>query len=119
MNPQINEFLDRIRQLEVDIEQEVQRRRQQFQADFDQRKVKFEHEVLNQQRRFKQGVVNYLLTSDWRHLLTMPLIYPVLLPMLLLDVMVSLYQWVCFPLYSMPRVKRSDFLSMTAPIWPI
>jgi len=109
MNPQINEFLDRIRQLEVDIEQEVQRRRQQFQADFDQRKVKFEHEVLNQQRRFKQGVVNYLLTSDWRHLLTMPLIYPVLLPMLLLDVMVSLYQWVCFPLYSMPRVKRSDF----------
>jgi acyl dehydratase len=109
MNPQINEFLDRIRQLEVDIEQEVQRRRQQFQADFDQRKVKFEHEVLSQQRRFKQGVVNYLLTSDWRHLLTMPLIYPVLLPMLLLDVMVSLYQWVCFPLYSMPRVKRSDF----------
>ena len=53
MNAQINEFLDRIRQLEADIEQEVQRRRQQFQADFDQRKVKFEHEVLDQQRRFK------------------------------------------------------------------
>ncbi len=109
MNAKINEFLDRIRQLEVDIEQEVQRRRQQFQADFDQRKVKFEKEVLDQQRRFKQGVISYVLTSDWRHLLTMPLIYPVLLPMLLLDVMVTLYQWVCFPLYNMPRVTRSDF----------
>jgi acyl dehydratase len=109
MNTQIHEFLDRIRQLEADIEQEVQRRRQQFQADFDQRKVKFEKEVLDQQRRFKQGVVSYVLTSDWRHLLTMPLIYPVLLPMLLLDAMVTLYQWVCFPLYNMPRVKRSDF----------
>ena len=109
MNAQINEFLDRIRQLEADIEQEVQRRRQQFQADFDQRKVNFEKEVLDQQRRFKEGVLSYVLTSDWRHLLTMPLIYPVLLPMLLLDGMVTLYQWVCFPLYSMARVKRSDF----------
>ena len=109
MNAQITEFLDRIRQLEADIELEVQRRRQQFQADFDQRKVKFEHEVLDQQRRFKEGVVRYVLTSDWRHLLTIPLIYPVLLPMVLLDGMVTLYQWVCFPLYNMPRVRRSDY----------
>ena len=109
MNPQIQEFLDRIRQLEADIEQEVQRRRQQLQADFDLRKVKFEKEVLAQQQHFKEGLLSYVLTSDWRHLLTMPLIYPVLLPMLLLDVMVTLYQWVCFPLYNMPRVNRSDF----------
>ena len=109
MNPQIQEFLDRIRQLEADIEQEVQRRRQEFQADFDQRKVKFEKEVLTQQQHFKEGLLSYVLTSDWRHLLTMPLIYPVLLPMLVLDAMVTLYQWVCFPWYDMPRVKRSDF----------
>jgi len=109
MNPQIQEFLDRIRQLESDIEQEVQRRRQEFQADFDQRKVKFEKEVLTQQQHYKEGLLSYVLTSDWRHLLTMPLIYPVLLPMLVLDAMVTLYQWVCFPWYDMPRVKRSDF----------
>ena len=109
MNPQIHEFLARIRQLEAEMEQEVQRRRQQFQADFDQRKVVFEQEVLAQQRHFQEGVLTYVLTSDWRHWLTMPLIYPVLLPMLVLDAMLSLYQWVCFPLYQMPRVQRSDY----------
>jgi acyl dehydratase len=109
MSPQIHDFLARIRQLETDIELEVQRRRQQFQADFEQRKVQFDQEVLAQQRHFKEGLLSYMLTSDWRHLLTMPLIYPVLLPMLVLDAMVTLYQWVCFPLYNVPRVKRSDF----------
>jgi acyl dehydratase len=109
MNPQIQEFLDRIRQLEADIEQEVQRRRQQFQADLDHRKVELEKEVLAQQQHVKEGLLSYVLTSDWRHWLTMPLIYPVLLPMLVLDAMVTLYQWVCFPLYDMARVKRSDF----------
>jgi len=109
MNPNIREFLDRIRQLEADIEQEARQRRQQFQADFEARKVRFENEVLAQQRRFRQGVWHYVFTAEWRSVLSVPFIYPVLLPMLLLDFFVTLYQWVCFPLYRMPRVRRSDY----------
>ncbi len=109
MNPNIREFLDRIRQLEADIEQEVQHRRQQFQADFEARKVRFENEVLAQQRRFRQGVWHYVFTAEWRSVLSVPFIYPVLLPLLLLDFFVTLYQWVCFPLYRIPRVRRSDY----------
>lgn len=109
MNANIHEFLERIRQLEADIEQEIQLRRQQLQADFDQHKVKFEKEVLAQQRRFKEGLLRYVLTADWRHVLSVPFIYPVLLPMVFLDFFVTLYQWVCFPLYRIARVKRSDY----------
>lgn len=109
MNANIHEFLERIRQLEAEIEQEIQLQRQQLQADFDERKVNFEKEVLAQQRRFKEGLLRYVLAADWRHVLTVPFIYPVLLPMVLLDCFVTLYQWVCFPLYRIPRVKRSDY----------
>jgi acyl dehydratase len=109
MDDNIGEFLQRIRALEAQIEQEFQQRRQQLQADFENRKVQFEAEVLAQQRRFKEGVLRYVLTADWRHVLSVPFIYPVLLPMLLLDAFVTLYQWVCFPLYRIPRVKRSDY----------
>jgi hypothetical protein len=35
MNPQIQEFLERIQQLEAAIEQEAKSRRQQWQADFE------------------------------------------------------------------------------------
>ena len=80
--------------------------------------MRFEKEVLAQQRRFKEGLWRYLVTSEWRNVLSAPFIYPVLLPMLL-DAFVTLYQWLCFPLYRMPRVQWADFLSTTAPIWPI
>jgi putative component of membrane protein insertase Oxa1/YidC/SpoIIIJ protein YidD len=108
MNPNIREFLDRIRQLEADIEQEAQNRRQHFQADFEERKVRFDAQVLAQQKRFQKGIFRYVLNAEWRNVLSVPFIYPVLLPMLLLDFFVTLYQWVCFPLYRIPLVKRSD-----------
>ncbi|KZS00849.1 Uncharacterized protein APZ42_002689, partial [Daphnia magna] len=61
MNPQIQEFLERIQQLEAAIEQEAKSRRQQWQADFEERKVRFEKEVLAQQKRFKAGLLGYVL----------------------------------------------------------
>jgi len=109
MNPDIREFLARIRELETRIEREAQQRRQQWQADFEASKVKFESEVLAQQKRFKMGLLRYVLSAEWRSVLSVPFIYPVIVPLLLLDVFVTLYQWVCFPLYRIPRVKRGDF----------
>jgi hypothetical protein len=95
--------------LEAAIEQEAKSRRQQWQADFEEHKVRFEKEVLAQQKRFKAGLLGYVLTADWRHVLCVPFIYPVLLPMLMLDAFITLYQWVCFPLCGIPRVKRSGY----------
>ena len=109
MSPQIQEFLDRIQRIELAIEQEAKARRQHWQADFEAHKVRFEKEVLAQQKRFQQGLLIYVLTAEWRHVLCVPFIYPVLVPMLLLDFFVSIYQWVCFPLLNIPRVRRSDF----------
>ena len=109
MNSDILEFLERIRELEARIEREAQARRQQWQADFESRKVRFEAEVLAQQKRFRMGLLRYLLSAEWRSVLSVPFIYPVIVPLVLLDVFVTLYQWVCFPLYRIPRVQRSDF----------
>ena len=109
MSPQIQEFLDRIQRIELAIEQEAKTRRQHWQADFEANKVRFEKEVLAQQKRFKQGLLVYVLTAEWRHVLCVPFIYPVLVPMLMLDFFVYVYQWVCFPLFNIPRVRRSDF----------
>jgi hypothetical protein len=41
MNPKIQEFLDRIQQLEATMEQEALLRRQQWLADFDAHKMHF------------------------------------------------------------------------------
>lgn len=110
MNPDIRDFMERIRELESRIEQEAQIRRQQWQADFETRKVRFEAEVLAQQKRFKMGLLRYVFSAEWRSVLSVPFIYPVIVPLILLDVSVTLYQWVCFPLYRIPRVRRGRYL---------
>ena len=109
MNTQIEALLETIREMEHEIEWELQRRRTGLKADFDAQRVRFEHEVLEQQKRFKMGVLKYLLSSDIKSLLSAPLIYAVFFPMVLLDLFVWVYQWVCFPLYGLARVKRADY----------
>lgn len=42
--------------------------------------------------------------------LTAPLIYSMIVPLLLLDLWASLYQQLCFRIYGVPRVRRGDYL---------
>jgi hypothetical protein len=110
MNPRIGELLERIRQIETEVEEEVQRRRAALHADFEHRRIHFEHEVLEQQRRFKIGLMSYVLNAELRHVVTAPFIYAVFFPLLLLDLVVTAYQYICFPLYRIPRIRRRDYL---------
>ncbi len=109
MNPKISEILARIQQMELEIEQEMKRKRAELQADFEETRVRFEHEVLEQQRRFKIGLLKYMLSANLRTALTAPVIYAVFFPMVLLDISVTVYQHICFRAYGIPRVKRSDY----------
>ncbi|PQA80583.1 hypothetical protein C5F52_24545 [Limnohabitans sp. TS-CS-82] len=109
MNPKISELLARIQQMEREIEQEMKRKRAELQADFEETRVRFEREVLEQQRRFKTGLFKYILSADLRTALTAPIIYAVFFPMVLLDLSVTIYQHICFRAYGIPRVKRSDY----------
>jgi hypothetical protein len=110
MNPKIAEMLARIRQIEEDVEQEVQHRREELHADFESRRIRFEREVLEQQRRFKQGIFRYLRDAKLRNVVSAPFIYAVIVPLVLVDLAVTLYQTICFPLYRIPRVRRRDYL---------
>lgn len=109
MNPKIKELLERIRQIQDEIEQEMARRRAELHTDFENRRVRFEREVLEQQRRFKMGLFKYLRQARFRNVISAPIIYSVLVPMLLLDLFVTIYQYTCFPLYGIPRVRRRDY----------
>ncbi len=44
------------------------------------------------------------------NLITGPIIYSVILPLLVLDAFVSLYQLLCFPIYKVKAFRRSDYI---------
>ena len=69
----------------------------------------FEEEVIRRHKALKTGLVKYVLHARLRNLLTAPLIYSLSIVLLLLDITVSIYQLICFPIYGIKRVKRSDY----------
>ncbi len=110
MTPKIAELIERIHALQEELEIELALRREELRFTLIDRKVRFEQEMLKRHREFKTGLLRYLATARLRNLATAPLIYAMIVPLLLLDASVTLYQWLCFPLYRIPRVKRRDYL---------
>jgi hypothetical protein len=61
-------------------------------------------------RQLRQGLLVYVGSSSILTLLTAPMIYSLMLPLALIDLWVTLYQLVCFPIYGIPYVPRRAFL---------
>lgn len=110
MNANIDELIARIRQIEDEIEAELRSRRNELQANFEQGRIRFKREILEQQRRFKTGLLRYLAETHLLNILTAPVIYSCIFPLLMLDLFITVYQRICFPVYGITRVPRDDFM---------
>lgn len=106
MNRNTDELLARIRILQDELEEEYRKARD----DWAQKKEELAGEFLRQQRRYKTGLVRFLLRSRLLVILTAPVIYAGWIPFLLMDLFVTLYQSICFPIYRIPKVRRADYL---------
>lgn len=47
-----------------------------------------------------------------RHFLSVPFIWILIFPAIILDLFVELYHRICFPLYGLPLIKRSDYIKI-------
>ncbi|KAB0669629.1 hypothetical protein F6V30_12570 [Oryzomonas sagensis] len=110
MAPQIDELIQKIRELEEELEVEFRTKREQFQFIIEEKRVRFAEEAARQQRRLKTGFFRYLAESRPLNVLTAPVIYAGFIPFLLLDLFLLIYQAVCFPIYEIPKVKRAEYL---------
>jgi hypothetical protein len=108
--PSIAALLLRIRALEETIEIELAKRRAEFHYSVHKRKVKFDQLVLHQHQELKIGLIHYIAHARFLILLTAPFIYSLIVPLVLLDIWLWLYQAICFRIYEIPKVRRSDYL---------
>ena len=106
MNKNIDELLVKIRTLQDELEAEYCRTRDEWA----QKKQELADEFLRQQRRYKTGLFRFLLRTRFLVALTAPVIYLGWIPFLLMDLFISIYQAICFPIYRIPKVRRADYL---------
>ena len=110
MNDKISALLRSIKELEDAIEDDLGKKRAEFRFTFEQRKIRFEEDVLLQHRRLKTGLIQHFRQVPLRELVTAPIIYGMIFPFALLDLCVTAYQITCFPMYGIAKVRRSEYL---------
>lgn len=107
----LNQILEQIHQLESEIFEELHKKQHEYGYKIHRQGVEFAERVRIQHGRIRKKLHHYLLGSRFLVLLTTPLIYACLIPIAFLDLICSAYQWVCFPIYRIPWVRRSDYIS--------
>ena len=75
-------------------------------------KVWFSEKIKREHRKLKTSLVRYVLHSRIMAILTAPFIYAVIVPFVLLDLFVTVYQTVCFPVYGIPKARRRDYVAI-------
>ena len=110
MNTDISKLLEDMRGLQDQLEQFFEDTRESFRYTLEDGRVRFSQEVQQLQRRYRTGAFRYLLDADWRSLATAPVIYSMLVPLLVIDLSFTVYQHICFRVYSVPRVSRRDYM---------
>ncbi len=74
------------------------------------KRIEFERSVRQAHRKLRGNFFHWLVTDRPQNLITGPLIYGMVIPLLLLDGCVSFCQWACFPIYGSTKARRSDYL---------
>ncbi|MGZ3319880.1 MAG: hypothetical protein ACXU9C_02755 [Xanthobacteraceae bacterium] len=110
MNPKIAALTTKIQILEAELEAELAQRRAELRVGLEKGRALFEEEILRRHRELRTRLSTYVLNARPSVVLTAPIIYAVIVPLVLLDLFVTVYQSVCFPVYGIPKVRRREYL---------
>jgi hypothetical protein len=110
MNPKIAALTTKIQILEAELEAELAQRRAELRVGLEKGRAFFEEEILRRHRELRTRLSTYVLNARPAVVLTAPIIYAVIVPLVLLDLFVTVYQSVCFPVYGIPKVRRRKYL---------
>lgn len=110
MTERVDTLLEDIRELEQELEIELAKAGAGLRIGLEQGRARFEAEVLRRHRELKTGLARYLSRANPLVVLTAPVIYSLIVPFVILDVWVSIYQAVCFRVYGIPQVRRSGYM---------
>lgn len=100
MNPQIAALVQKLRQMEAELELLFATQRAQLAFTVHERAVRFEERVLQGHRQIRTRLARYLRNTRPLLVVTAPIIYALIVPLCLQDRFVTIYQVVCYSIVS-------------------
>lgn len=112
-NHTLEEIRGRLKRIEAELSSEldrlVERNREQFSYTVEAGKVRFGEGVRALHASYRTGFIAYIRQAPLSYLLSAPITYSLILPLLLVDLWTTIFQQICFRIYGIDIVKRSDY----------
>ena len=110
MNDRIQQLLKQMTVLEDDLREALHQQETNMLFQIRGKRVEFEQSIKQTHRRLKTRFFRWLVTDRPQNLITGPVIYSMIVPLAILDLFVTVYQAVCFPVYRVEKVRRGDYI---------
>lgn len=110
MNNNIQQLLDQITALEDELRTALREQPSSIFFQIKGKRVEFEKSIQETHKRLKNNFFRWLITNRPQNLITGPIIYSMIIPLLVTDLFVSFYQATCFPIYGIKKVRRADYV---------
>ncbi len=109
MSSSVDHIAANLREAGQAVARDVHARQGRWRYHVRRRRVWFDREVRHAHQQLKQSIPAFIRHGSGLNLLTTPIVYSLCLPLLLLDVWVTVYQRTCFPIYGIHRVPRRAY----------
>ena len=109
MKVDLSDTLQRIRQLEKELEEEIRTKNRQIIQSYKTQKIKIAAGLREQQKKYRESLSRYIFGPRLSSVITGPIIYSMIIPITFYDLCLFFYQHICFRVYRIPIVKRADY----------
>lgn len=106
----LDEILSEIEDLQDRLAEEFRKKEKELRYKIQKRRVIFEKDVQKFHKKYSKSLFRYIYEAEILSVITAPVIYSLIFPALMLDLFVSTYQFICFPVYKIKKVKRRDYI---------
>jgi len=110
MNDKIKEIIEEIEEMKLKLAEEIDKQESHISYEIKNGYVTFEKEVLAKQRENMKNLLSWFREVPFSHLLSAPLIYAMIIPAVLFDIILFVYQQVIFRIYKFKFIKRSNYM---------
>ncbi len=110
MNDKIKEILDEIEEMKVKLSEEIAQQEKHISYEIKNGYVRFEKDVFDKQKENMKNLLAWFREIPLLHLLSSPVIYAMVIPAILFDIILFIYQQVIFRIYKFKFIKRSDYI---------
>ena len=106
----IQDILKEIQTKKEELYLEYEKLKEKYDFSFEKWKVIFSEKAKNYQKKFQVPLKKYAIPKSYKHILSMPFIYGMIIPAIFLDICLFVYQQTAFRLYGIPFVTRSHYI---------